>query len=160
MAKDKLHRMSRVRPREIEDMDTVATSKRRGDRRAFDVLMEAQHHWNNMDQFRRDRQRNKRYCYGDQWKDIIEVDGCTITEEEYIGKQGNVPLKNNLIRRLVRNVLGVYRSQAKEPTCYARDRDEQKLGETMTTILQCNMQLNRMTEVYARTMEEFLIGGH
>lgn len=160
MAKDKLHRMSRVRPREIEDeMDTVATSKRRGDRRAFDVLMEAQHHWNNMDQFRRDRQRNKRYCYGDQWKDIIEVDGCTITEEEYIGKQGNVPLKNNLIRRLVRNVLGVYRSQAKEPTCYARDRDEQKLGETMTTILQCNMQLNRMTEVYARTMEEFLIGG-
>ena len=55
MAKDKLHRMSRVRPREVEDMDTVATSKRRGDRRAFDVLMEAQHHWNNMDQFRRDR---------------------------------------------------------------------------------------------------------
>ena len=82
-----------------------------------------------------------------------------MTEEEYIGKQGNVPLKNNLIRRLVHNVLGVYRSQAKEPTCYARDRDEQKLGETMTTIFQCNMQLNRMTEVYARTMEEFLIGG-
>ena len=82
-----------------------------------------------------------------------------MTEEEYIARQGNVPLKNNLIRRLVRNVLGVYRSQAKEPTCYARDRDEQKLGETMTTILQCNMQLNRMTEVYARTMEEFLIGG-
>ena len=53
----------------------------------------------------------------------------------------------------------VYRSQMKEPTCTARDRDEQKLGETMSTILQCNMQLNRMNEVNARSMEEFLISG-
>ena len=82
-----------------------------------------------------------------------------MSEEDYIKAQGNVPLKNNLIRRLVRNVLGVYRSQLKEPTCTARDRDEQKLGETMTTILQCNMQLNRMNEVNARSMEEFLISG-
>jgi len=157
---ERLMRMSRVRPREASEMDTVAWEReRRGDRRAFDILMEAQQYWNNMDQFRRDRERNKRYTYGDQWKDLITVDGCTMNEEEYIIRQGNIPLKNNLIRRLVRNVLGVYRSQAKEPTCYARDRDEQKLGETMTTILQCNMQLNRLTEVYARTMEEFLIGG-
>lgn len=150
--------MSRVCPQE-DEIDSVAYSKRCGERRAFDVLMEAQHYWNCMDEFRKDRERNKKYCYGDQWKDLIEVDCCTMTEEEYIQKQGNVPLKNNLIRRLVRNVLGVFRSQAKEPTCYARDRDEQKLGETMTTILQCNMQLNRMTELNARSMEEFLISG-
>ena len=86
--------MSRVRPA-AEEMDTIALSKQRGERRAFDILMEAQHHWNNMAQFRRDRERNKRYCYGDQWKDLINVDGCTMTEEEYIGRQGNVPLKNN-----------------------------------------------------------------
>ena len=82
-----------------------------------------------------------------------------MTEEDYIKEQGSVPLKNNLIRRLVKNVLGVYRQQSKEPTCTARDRDEQRLGETMSTLLQCNMQLNRMSEVYARTMEEFLISG-
>ena len=121
--------------------------------------MEAQHYWNQMEDFRKDRERNKRYTYGFQWDDKICVDGETMTEEEYIKRQGNVPLKNNLIRRLVKSVLGVYRSQSKEPTCTARDRDEQKLGETMSTILQCNMQLNRMTEVYARTMEEFLISG-
>lgn len=121
--------------------------------------MEAQHYWNQMEDFRKDRERNKRYTYGFQWDDKICVDGETMTEEEYIKRQGNVPLKNNLIRRLVKSVLGVYRSQSKEPTCTARDRDEQKLGETMSTILQCNMQLNRMTEVYARTMEELLISG-
>ena len=153
--------MSRVAPkRDTEEMDTVVMSSRQsGDRRVFDILMEAQHYWNQMEDFRKDRERNKRYTYGFQWDDKICVDGETMTEEEYIKRQGNVPLKNNLIRRLVKSVLGVYRSQSKEPTCTARDRDEQKLGETMSTILQCNMQLNRMTEVYARTMEEFLISG-
>ncbi|ERJ80078.1 hypothetical protein J5A56_00685 [Prevotella melaninogenica] len=159
--KEKLIPMSRITPNTKNgEMDTVAFRANNFERRrAFDVLIEAQHYWNEMDQFRKDRQRNKRYTYGDQWDDKICVDGKTMTEEEYIKQQGNVPLKNNLIRRLVRNVLGVYRSQSKEPTCVARDRDEQKLGETMSTILQCNMQLNRMSEVYARTMEEFLISG-
>lgn len=159
--KEKLLPMSQIAPKaDREEMDTVSfRSHNFGSRRAFDILMEAQHYWNQMEQFRKDRQRNKRYTYGSQWDDMICVDGKSMTEEEYIKQQGNVPLKNNLIRRLVRNVLGVYRSQSKEPTCTARDRDEQKLGETMSTILQCNMQLNRMNEVFARTMEEFLISG-
>lgn len=157
MAEERLIPLSRIKP--SDEMDTIKVSRQFEGRRAFDVLMEAQHYWDNMSRFRKDRERNKRYNYGDQWKDVITVDGETVTEEEYIKSQGNVPLKTNLIRRLVRNVLGVYRSQAKEPTCIARDRDEQKLGETMSTILQCNMQMNRMTELYARTMEEFLISG-
>lgn len=150
--------MSRIRGKHAS-LDTVQQSKEHVNRRAFDVLAEAQMYWNNMYRFREDRERNKRYNYGDQWKDNIKVDGKTMSEEEYIKSQGNVPLKNNLIRRLVNTVLGVYRQQAKEPICTARDRDEQKLGETMSTILQCNMQLNRMQDLYARTMEEFLISG-
>lgn len=157
MAEERLIPLSRIRPE--QEMDSVVASKQFGNRRAFSILMEAQQYWSNMSRFRRDRERNKRYAYGEQWKDIVVVDGNEMTEEEYIYSQGSVPLKNNLIRRLVRNVLGVYRSQSKEPTCTARDRDEQKLGETMSTILQCNMQVNRMTEVNARTMEEFLISG-
>lgn len=157
----KLLQMSRIAPRhdEAAEIDSVVASRQFNDRRAFHLLMEAQHYWNQMDEFRKDRERNKRYTYGYQWDDVICVDGKSMTEEEYIKMQGNVPLKNNLIRRLVRNVLGVYRSQMKEPTCTARDRDEQKLGETMSIILQCNMQLNRMGNMYARTMEEFLISG-
>ena len=119
----------------------------------MEVLFQAERHWLAMEQFRKDRERNKRYCYGDQWKDLVCVDGRTITEEQYLKEQGTVPLKNNLIRRLVRSVLGVWRSQSKEPTCYARDRDEQKLGETMSGMLQYNMQLNRMDEMLGRAME-------
>lgn len=164
MATEVLMSMRRVKP-QVEGMDSVAESHRFGNRRAFDVLMEAQQYWDNMSRYRIDRERNKRYCYGDQWGDYIcyydkdKKREVQMTEEEYIKEQGSVPLKNNLIRRLVKNVMGVYRQQAKEPMCTARDRDEQQLGETMTTLLQCNMQLNRMSEMYARTIEEFLIGG-
>lgn len=159
-----LHPMSRVRGDDAPDLDSIKREvHNRTNRRAYDVLMEANYYWNQMSDFRRERERNKRYTYGYQWDDIVTVneDGCIkkMTEGEYIKKQGNVPLKNNMIRRLVRNVVGVFRSQSKEPTCTARDRDEQKLGETMSTILQCNRQLNRMNEVDARTMEEFLISG-
>ena len=128
-------------------------------KRGLGVLMQAQAFYDNMSSFRRDRERNKRFCYGDQWQDVVPVDGMLMTEEEYLKKQGSVPLKNNLIRRLVKAVLGVYRGQMKEPTCVARDREEQKMGETMSTLLQYNWQLNRMTEIQTRSLEEFLISG-
>lgn len=150
--------MSRVMPR--KELDSVERAKRTlGGNRAFEVLWQAQQYWLAMETFRRDRERNKNYTYGKQWDDRVCVDGVMMKEEDYIRSQGNVPLKNNLIRRMVQAVLGVYRSQAKEPTCTARDRDEQRYGETMSTVLQCNMQLNRMSEINARCMEEFLISG-
>ncbi|MDE6246634.1 MAG: hypothetical protein K2M41_02175 [Muribaculaceae bacterium] len=152
--------MAGARQANSTELDTVARAKRMsGDKRAFDVLFEAQQYWMAMETFRQDRERNKKYTYGKQWDDYICIDGKMVKEEDYIKSQGNVALKNNLIRRMVQAVLGVYRSQMKEPTCTARDRDEQKYGETMSTVLQCNMHLNRMTEINARCMEEFLISG-
>ncbi len=144
------------------DLDTVKVSFRddpSSRRRGMDVLLQAYRYYSNMDRFRKDRERNKRYNYGDQWGDRIKVDGKWMTEEQYLLEQDNVPLKQNLIRRLTRNVLGTFKNQSKEPTCTARDRDEQSLGETMSTILQANRQLNRMSDVDARSMEEFLISG-
>lgn len=158
MSKPRLHKLSRILP--TEDLDSVRQAKRSMvGSRAFDVLWEARQYWLSMETFRRDRERNKNYTYGRQWNDYIYVDGQRMKEEDYIRSQGNVPLKNNLIRRMIQAVLGVYRSQSKEPTCTARDRDEQRYGETMSTVLQCNMQLNRMNEINARCMEEFLISG-
>ena len=158
-----LHRLSKVL---VPDENTEADSVKRSRAQSFgektrgqSILLEAQGYYSGMFRFRNDRERNKRYNYGDQWGDIVCVNGKRMTEEQYILSQGNIPLKTNLIRRLVRNVIGVYRSQATEPTCTARDREEQQQAETMSTVLQYNMQLNRMTEMYARTIEEYLISG-
>lgn len=158
MKEQRLHRVSKVMPNNDTGIDSVAVAKRhQGKGRAFEVLWQAQQCWLAMDQFRQDRERNKKYTYGKQWDDYVCVEGKKIKEADYIASRGNIPLKNNHIRRLVRDVLGIYRGQAKEPTCMARDRDEQQYGETMSTVLQYNMQLNRMSEVNARSMEEFLI---
>ena len=88
---ERLLPMSRIRAKN-PTLDTVAYSKAHNSGRAFEILTEAQMYWNNMYLFRKDRERNKRYCYGDQWKDRIKVDGEWMTEEEYIKQQGNVPL--------------------------------------------------------------------
>ena len=127
--------------------------------RGLEILWAAQQYWTDMYPFRRDRQRNKRYVFGRQWDDVISVDCKQMTEAEYIKSQGNIPLQNNMIRRLVRDVVGVYRKQSKEPVCISRDRSEQAIGETATTLLQYNAQLNHKTELYARAMEEYLISG-
>lgn len=166
--KEKAKLMSLSRVVDMEELDTVKQSFKQYDQpyeRAYAVLFEAQRYYDNMEKFRKRRLRNKRYNYGDQWGDKIDVPTCgglgknTVREEDYIRDQGSEPLKNNLIRRLVKNVLGVYRSQSKEPTCVARDKDEQKYGETMSVVLQYNRQLNRESEIDARTMEEFMISG-
>ena len=124
-----------------------------------DLLRVALAHWSALEPFRASRQRCKRYCYGDQWSDRVCVEGRWMPEEQYIRMQGSEPLKNNLIRRLVRSVLGLYRQQCRPLVCQARDADEQPLAEVMTSVLTANRQLNRADELHARTLEEFLISG-
>ena len=155
--KERIRRLSKVKP---EGADSVQREKSRtNDRgRATDVLLEAQRYWDNMAAFRRERKRNKDYYYGKQWDDIIVVDGERMTEAEYIRRQGSVPLKNNLMRRLGRNVLGEYYKQDMEPGCFARDRKEQVYAECNSELLKYNMQLNDMKDVLARSFEDFLIG--
>ena len=63
-------------------------------------------------------------------------DGRVVSEEVYLREQGKLPLKNNLIRQLVKSVLGQFRSAQTEPVCVSRDRSEQALGEVMSSIMQ------------------------
>ena len=64
----KLNRLSKVKPASKEEMDSVAYSQSQCDnmRRATEVLLQAQTLFHNMYRFRRERERNKRYNYGDQ----------------------------------------------------------------------------------------------
>lgn len=123
------------------------------------LLARAQNSWNAMSQYRQDRDRCKRFTYGDQWSDIVESSGGLMSEEAEMRSHGRTPLKNNLIRRLVRNVLGVFRDRYAQPACIARDGSESPQAMTMQKLLRYNAELNRMGEIYARTMEEFLISG-
>lgn len=113
-----------------------------------------------MSDFRSRRDRCKRYCYGRQWDDVIEVDGRRMREEDYIRSQGNIPLKNNLIRRMVRSILGVFRNQYAFPPAAALRLDSGSEADALLyRRLLLNASYNRLDELHARTMEEFLISG-
>ena len=122
----------------------------------FNLLNEARCNWQRLEAFRKERMRCKRYCYGDQWGDPLFVDGQWMREENYIRSQGSEPLKNNLIRRLVKQVLGLYRSESKPVGVSC---DDKTIGKALGKALDEVSRANSLDEVNARALEEFLISG-
>jgi len=93
------------------------------------------------------RARNKRYTYGDQWGDtVVNRDGATVTEAQFLRENGHTPLANNLIRRLVKTIIGHYRTAADATSRYSSLPDDV-------------VSVNALPELDARALEEFLISG-
>lgn len=116
-------------------------------------------YYDSLQDFRRKRERCKKYYFGDQLSDLIpDPNGCsTITEEQYMVKQGITPMSLNIIRKAVKAVLGVYSQSNFEPLAIARDRDEQKLGEMMSIAMEYVYQYQNLPELNTRGCEEFLL---
>lgn len=124
------------------------------------MLSQALSYWNALQPYRAERLRCKNYTFGRQYVDHVIVDGRQITEEEYIRSEGNVPLKNNLIRRIVRNVLGVFRNNMRFPTAPSLGLDENDADDIqLFRCIEASMLREDLKELYARLMEEYLIGG-
>lgn len=118
-------------------------------------------HWRSLADFRKRRARARDYFRGYQWRDLIE-DPLTkemVTEEDYIKSQGKVPLKQNLIRQMVKNLLGQYRSNPTQTIILSRVAEKANETEMMTNAIQSVKQTNNTNEVDVRTLEEFFISG-
>lgn len=125
----------------------------------YALLMRGLAHWRSMEEFRRERARCKRYLYGRQWEDTIEVDGVRVREIDHIRNHGYEPLKNNLIRRMVRNILGVYRDRWGMPSVGELGIRHLPDAEMRCAVLADRIIAEDMEEMYTRTLEEFLISG-
>ena len=66
------------------------------------------------------------YGFEDQWGDLVrdDRDGQVKTEGQYIKDQGKTPLKNNVIRPILKNIEGQFRSGQTRPVCVVRDQRE------------------------------------
>lgn len=95
---------------------------------------------------RRARQIN--FTFGRQWSDTTVVDGRAITEGEYTERRGKKPLANNLIRQMVKTVVGRFRHRLATENARAAD-------DPMTLIA----TFNSLDEMDCRMLEEFLISG-
>ena len=113
---------------------------------AKELLEAAYSAWRGAAEMRRARSRNKNFTYGKQLDDIVTMpDGRKITEREAILETGKEPLTNNLIRQLVKSVVGRFRDRTKEEV----------IGENLKDVY----SRNSVTELDSRLLEEFLISG-
>lgn len=164
MARRQLIPKSRLRSGNHHKVDSVAERRRENTpNKNMDLLIRCQILWENLSEPRREGARIIRYVNGDQWSDYItyKYNGNTVTttEAEYIKRQGNIPLVQNVMHHLVSTVVGVYTKSETEPVATARDRDEQKVGEMMSITLQCNWQMNKMPLRLSILFEDYLERG-
>lgn len=128
---------------------------------APDVLREAESAWTSLSEVRRKMRRSLMYAYEDQWGDVIREPDTDkpVTEGRYIMKQGKVPLKNNMIRPIIKNVDGQFRQNQTRPVCVVRDQKEAKLGEMMSIAIEYVHQLNECMELDADSLNMLMLSG-
>ncbi len=103
--------------------------------------------WLHMAPFRANRERLKRFTYGRQWEELVpEGEGDTlITEGEAARRAGRRPLTNNLLRSLVKSIVGRFR----------HNNSSRAIPDNLLDI----HRSNTLDELDARALEEFLISG-
>ena len=108
---------------------------------------------------RNDREANVRNYFGDQLSTRIpNPDGCgMITERQYCINQGMVPLCVNVIRAQGKSLVGVYLQDKYEPLIVTNIREEQKVGEMLTQVMQNVYHSLNLYRLFPRGYEEFLL---
>lgn len=116
----------------------------------MDYLNLALDAWRSGEKLRQRRARYKDYTYGRQWGDTVkDSSGASVSELEMAHESGFRPHTNNLIRQLVKSVVGNFRAnqqQAGDETSYSSLPSEVS-------------ERNLLDELDCRMLEEFLISG-
>ena len=118
--------------------------------------------WDSLRDFRQRRRRNRMYHRGKQWQDLVldpDDDSKTITEEEYIKKQGKVPLKQNIIRQMMKNLLGQHRASQSKTIVLSRSKGGEEGADLLSNAIMHVHDLNFLEELDTRSLEEFALSG-
>lgn len=144
----------------LANMDTVRVRQKEvGKEKDIHLLERCNWLWDNLSGLRETGARVNRFAYGDQWGDIIVVNGKRMTMRDYLMKQGNVVMQTNQVKNKIDTIVGVLIKEQNEPIANARDRDEQQYGELVTAALQANCYKNKMEVLYALWMRDICIRG-
>lgn len=136
-----------------DDPETVAENAR--------LIEVCRADWDALGDFRDRRRRNRLYYRGDQWHEVItDPDtGLSSTEEDYIKRLGKIPFKQNIIRQVMKNLLGQYRTNPTKSMVLSRKFGKGLEAEMLTNALQNSLDINKADELDVRNYEEFLVSG-
>ena len=109
------------------------------------VLQAAYNAWVAGAELRKSRARNKDFTYGRQWNDLtLDLEGNPISEGRKIREMGKEPITNNMMRQMVKSIVGRFRSN--------------NTGCNYASSSEIYTQ-NLLDELDSRALEEFLISG-
>lgn len=141
--------------------EALATADKQQDRTNIRTLEQARRYWDSLGDFRKRRRRSRDYHRGRQWSDKIYLPKTRewITEEEHIKRQGKIPFKQNVIRQLMKNLLGQYRNSHTKSIVVSRSKGGDEGAEMLTNAMHHVYDLNYSEEIDARAVEEFALSG-
>lgn len=127
-----------------------------------ELLEQCRNYWNSLLDFRTRRLRSRKYARGDQWSDrIADPDNANeyITEETYLMNQGKVPLKQNLVGKTIRNLIGQYLSNPSKTIVLSRIRENAQVTDMLSNALQCGLQNNNTKLLDISAFRESTLSG-
>jgi len=142
-------------------MDSVKVRKKelRAKDKDPELLSRCEHLWMNLSDFRLQRKRGNRFYDGDQWGDLITINGKTMTYREYLLATGNFVIQTNQIKNRVDTIAGLRTKEKTDPVCEAIDKDEQPYGELVTQGVLANSDKNQMGELELKWIKDACNGG-
>lgn len=109
--------------------------------------------WQSLEIYRQRRRRFKNFAYGRQLSDSFrDSQGRVLTEEQYLMENGRMPITNNLIRQLIKSIIGRYRYISAQGT-------DETIASAMGEGVMPATVSPEISDLDARALEEFLISG-
>ena len=130
---------------------------------ASEVLMSAYNCWMSLNTFREQMRRHENFIFGDQWLDNIVLTKddrrYITTERAAIVEQGQNPSQYNILRNIIRTIVGIYASNRTMPVCVAQKADAQAESDMLTVTLQSLYRQDEIQKLNISELEQLLITG-
>lgn len=125
------------------------------------LLLSAFNAWNSLSTWRKDIRRNEEFVFGDQHSDKVwDYSDCRYKTERLIyQEQGLNPSQYNIIRNIIRTIVGVWTNNKTIPSCIAQKDENQEESEILTATLHALYRKNDLWKLDQAQAIQGLITG-
>lgn len=117
--------------------------------------------WQSLSEWRRQIRRNEEFVYGDQHSDKVYdwADQKWKTERQMFVEQGLQPSQYNIIRNVLRTIVGFWGNNKTLPSCIAQKDSNQEESEVLTATLHALYRKNELWKLDLSQVNQLLISG-
>src|ERR1035437_1752901 len=125
------------------------------------LVMSAYNCWSSLEQLRRDIRRNEEFVFGDQHSDRVYdyKNHRYITERNLFVEQGLQPSQYNIIRNVLRTIIGVWSTNKTLPVCVAQIEENQPESDVLTATLDALYRKNELRKLYSNQLMQLMLSG-